>query len=403
MCQKEGWHSSSVAADYRELNRRSVPDRHPIPRVQETLDSLGGNSWFSVLDQGKAYHQGFIAPNSRPCTAFITPWGLYEWVRIPFGLPNAPANFQRYMEHCLGEFRDEIAIPNLDDIIVFSRSFEEHVGHVRQVLRRLRQQGIKLKPSKCKLFRREVCFQGRIVSKDGYRMDPSGITAVTSLAEKQPKTVEEVRQLMGFLSCYRRYIPNFAYLAKPPYELLNKPKIENKSKYTARRAPDKRNRQFPFSKAILWTEAHRESLKELIGHLANPPIMAYPDYEKPFIVHTDVCKDCLGVVLYQLQDGRTRVIAYASRSLTPAEKNGNLHAGKLEFLALTWAVSDQFRDYLYYAPEFTVYTDNNPLTYILTSAKLNATSLRWVRELADFRFQVNYRPGKSNSDADTLL
>ena len=129
--------------------------------------------------------------------------------------------------------------------------------------------------------------------------------------------------------------------------------------------------------------------------------MAYPDYEISFIVHTDACKDGLGAVLYQRQDGRTRFIAYASRSLTPAEKNYNLHVGKLEFLAMKWAVSDQFRDYLYYAPKFTVYTDNL-LTYILTSAKLNATSLHWVGELADFRFQVKYRPGKSNSDADTL-
>ena len=137
------------------------------------------------------------------------------------------------MEHCLGELRDEIAIPYLDDIIVFSQSSEEHVGHVRQVLRRLWQQGIKLKPSKCKLFQREVCFLGRIVSKHGHRVDPSGITAVTSLAEKQPKTVGEVRQLMEFLSYYRRYIPCFSYLAKPLYELLNKRKIENKSKYTA--------------------------------------------------------------------------------------------------------------------------------------------------------------------------
>ena len=130
--------------------------------------------------------------------------------------------------------------------------------------------------------------------------------------------------------------------------------------------------------------------------------MACPDYEKPFIVHTDACKYGLGAVLYQRQDGKIRVIAYASRTLTPVEKNYHLHAGKLEFLALKWAITEQFRDYLYYAPEFTVYTDNNPLTYVLTSAKLNAASLRWVGELADFRFQFKYRPGKSNNDADTL-
>ena len=240
------------------------------------------------------------------------------------------------------------------------------------------------------------------MSKDGYRVDPGGIAAVTSLAEKKPSTVGEVIQLVGFLGYYRRYIPNFAKLAKLLYELLNKPKEGATPKSTNRRTSDKKKGQLPSGTPVRWTEIYQKSLKELIEHLTNPPIMAYPDYEKPFIVHTDACQDSLGAVLYQRQDGQIRVIAYASRALTPAEKNYHLHAGKLEFLALKWAIVEQFRDYLYYAPEFTVYTDNNPLTYVLTSAKLNATSLRWVGELADFRFDVKYRPGKSNIDADTL-
>ena len=217
---------------------------------------------------------------------------------------------------------------------------------MRKVLKRLQQQGIKLT---CKLFRREVCFLGHIVSKDGYRVAPSEITAVTTLAEKKPSTVGEVRQLIGFLSYYRRYIPNFACLAKPLYGLLNMPKPESTPKHTVRRASDKRNGQLSSATPITWTKTHQQSLRELIGYLINPPIMAYPDYEKPFIVHTDACNDGLGAVLYQRQDGKTRV---------------------------QFSPEDQFRDYLYYAPEFTVYTDNNPLTYILTSAKLNATSLR---------------------------
>ena len=130
--------------------------------------------------------------------------------------------------------------------------------------------------------------------------------------------------------------------------------------------------------------------------------MAYPDYAQPYIVHTDASNDGLGAILYQKQDGKMRVIAYASRTLTPAEKNYHAHAGKLEFLALKWAITEQFKDYLYYAPKFTVYTDNNPLTYVLTSAKLNATDLRWIGELADYNFNIRYRPGKANVDADTL-
>ena len=389
-----------LCIDYRELNRRTVPDRHPIPRIQETLDNLAGNSWFSTLDQGKAYHQGFIDEKSRPYTAFITPWGLYEWARIPFGLTNAPANFQRFMENCLGELRDEIAIPYLDDVIVFSQTFEEHLEHLRTTLRRLQEYGVKLKASKCDLFKREVRFLGRIVSREGHRMDPKGIKAVTDLAMKTPSNVGEVRQLTGLLSYYRRYIPDFAKTARPLYDLLNKDVTV--SKPTNRRTKSTAKNCLPSATPVNWTSDHQQALEKLIKHLTSQPIMAYPDYNKPFVVHTDACKYGLGAVLYQEQDGVHRVIAYASRTLTAAEKRYHMHAGKLEFLALKWSVSEQFRDYLYYCPEFTVYTDNNPLTYVMTTARLNAACLRWVGELADFTFKIRYRPGKLNVDADSL-
>lgn len=389
-----------LCVDYRELNKRTISDRHPLPRIQETLDNLGGKSWFSVLDQGKAYHQGFIGEPCQHLTAFITPWGLYEWVRIPFGLKNAPANFQRFMENCLGELRDDICIPYLDDVIVFSNSFSEHIEHLRKVLQRLREHGVKLKPKKCNLFKREVSFLGRIISKDGYRIDPKATCAVQEWKERTPQTIGDVRRLMGLLGVYRRHIPNFSQTAKPIYDLLNAQAASKSSKeWTSK---NKGNNQVSSKSPVEWMPEHKKALESLIESITSPPILAYPNYQSPFVVHTDASQSGLGAVLYQEQDSILRVIAYASRTLTPAERNYHLHSGKLEFLALKWAVTEQFRDYLYYAPQFTVYTDNNPLTYVLSTAKLNATGLRWVGELADYNFIIKYRPGKVNTDADSL-
>uniref|UniRef100_A0A8C5E4S7 Gypsy retrotransposon integrase-like protein 1 n=1 Tax=Gouania willdenowi TaxID=441366 RepID=A0A8C5E4S7_GOUWI len=152
----------------------------------------------------------------------------------------------------------------------------------------------------------------------------------------------------------------------------------------------------------MWSEKHQQVLCQLLDFLSQPPVLGYPDFEQQFILHCDASQDGLGAVLYQRQQGKLVVIAYGSRTLTAPEKNYHLHSGKLEFLAMKWAICERFRDYLYYSPPFVVYTDNNPLTYVLTTAKLNATTHRWVAELADFKFSIKYRPGRLNGDADGL-
>ncbi|KAL1277385.1 hypothetical protein QQF64_024058 [Cirrhinus molitorella] len=388
-----------LCVDYRLLNKKTIPDRHPLPRIQELIDTLGGYSWFSILDQGKAYHQGFIDEGSRHMTAFITPWGLYEWVRIPFGLSNAPAAFQRSMEEMLDTLRDECCIPYLDDVLCYAKSFEEHVESLRRVLRALHCHGVKLKPEKCEMFRREVRYVGRLVSAEGVRVDPRDLEAVRSLTHRTPQTVGDVRRLVGFLSYYRTFIQDFSRVARPLYELLQAKTGVGQDLPIRRKV---KGPQVPSKTPVEWRRDHQQALERLVGMLEEPPVLAYPDFNLPFTVHTDASEEGLGAILYQRQEGKRRVIGYGSRTLTKAERNYRLHSGKLEFLALKWAVCEKFCDYLFYAQNFTVYTDNNPLTYVMSTAKLNAVGHRWVGELSDFQFDIKYRPGKVNIDADTL-
>lgn len=198
-----------------------------------------------------------------------------------------------------------------------------------------------------------------------------------------------------------QYIKDFSKIAGPLYDLLKGTPGEEKICQQSRQSKLK-NRGVPSNQPIVWKAEHQEILEQLINHLVKPPILGFPDFSLPFILHTDASNQGLGAVLYQKQNGKLRVIAYGSWTLTAAERNYHLHSGKLEFLTLKWSVTEKFRDYLYYAPTFTVFSDNNPLTYVLSSAKLNATGCRWVAELADFHFSIKYRPSRENADADSL-
>ena len=226
-------------------------------------------------------------------------------------------------------------------------------------------------------------------------MDPADTVAIEALRQKSPSTVGELRQLLGLLGYYRQYIQNFSSKARPLYELLKTPNDDRDTKQSSSQqrgnsnTTSKRGTGKPSSRQpITWVRKHQSILEDLLSCLTCPPVMGFPNHEEPFILHTDASQDGLGAVLYQEQGGKKRLIRYGSRTLNAAEKNYHLHSGKPEFLALKWAVTEKFRDYLYYAPHFTVYTDNNPLTYVLSSAKLNATGHRWVAELADFRFTI---------------
>ena len=372
-----------LCIDLRKLNNRTIKDGYALPRIDDTLDCLHGAKWFSTLDLKSGYWQVELEEEAKPLTAFtMGPLGFWECERMPFGLTNAPATFQRLMESCLGELNLSWCIIYLDDIIVFSQTPEEHLVRLQAVFDKLKAARLKLKPSKCELFKKQINYLGHVVGQEGVTTDPDKIKAVTEWP--RPTTVTEVRSFLGFVSYYRRFIPNFSKVAKPLNTLLQN--LEGTS-----------NQKKKFK--VNWGPEQQEAFETLQRLCTEAPILAYADFKTPFILHTDASSDGLGAVLYQYQDNQRRVIAYASRSLSPSERNYPAH--KLEFLALKWAITDKFHEYLYGA-EFQVFTDNNPLTYVLTTAKLDATGHRWVAALSNYTFSISYKPGRNNTDADAL-
>ena len=241
-----------------------------------------------------------------------------------------------------------------------------------------------MKPSKCHFFREEIEYLGHAVSGKGISTNPKKVEAVAKWPT--PKTVYDVRSFLGFVGYYRRFIKDFSRIAKPIREVITG--LENQSKRSAKKT------------FVEWTEAANSAFEHLKKLCISTPILAYPDYKLPFVLHTDSSSEGLGAVLYQKQNGKLRVIAYASRSVSKAESHYPAH--KLEFLALKWALCEKFHEYLYGSNLFEVYTDNNPLTYVLSSAKLDACGQRWVAKLANYNFTIKYKSGLSNVEADAL-
>lgn len=373
--------SLRLCLDFRKLNAKTIRDAYNIPRIDDILDRLAGSKWFSCLDLQSGYWQVQVEEQDRAKTAFfIQGLGHFECNRMPFGLTNAPATFQRLTESKLVDL--PFCQVFLDDIIVFSETFEDQLVRLEKILQRIVTCGLKLKPSKCHLFRRRVKYLGHVISEAGVETDAEKIQSIVDWPV--PVTVQDLRRALGFFGYYRRYVKGYSIIAKPLHELLRG--HENTT----------RTNKKTF---ITLDAAALEAFSTLKSKLSEPPILGYADYSLPFELHTDASQVGLGAVLYQRQNGKLRVIAYASRGLKPSESRYSAH--KLEFLALKWAVCEKFNDYLY-GQGFTVFTDNNPLSYVLTTAKLDATGYRWLANLSTFSFDIKYRSGKQNADADAL-
>ncbi|KAL7831377.1 hypothetical protein SRHO_G00308800 [Serrasalmus rhombeus] len=383
--KKDG--SLRMCVDYRLLNAKTRKDAFPLPRIEESLDALSGACWFSTMDLASGYNQVPVAEEDRAKTAFCTPFGLFEWNRMPFGLCNAPGTFQRLMERLFGDQQCQSLLLYLDDIVIFSSTVAQHLERLDLVLGRLQREGLKAKLEKCSFFKQEVSYLGHVISSQGVATDPSKIEAVAGW--RRPGTVSELRSFLGFTSYYRRFVEGFAKLAAPLHKLV------------AELAGTKSRKGLERSFSSSWSEHCQYSFDELKRRLTTAPVLAYADFNLPFILEVDASHSGLGAVLSQEQGGKIRPVAYASRGLRPTERNmTNYSSMKLEFLALKWAMTEKFREYLL-GHHCTVYTDNNPLSH-LSSAKLGALEQRWAAQLASFDFEIKYRSGRHNRNADAL-
>ena len=358
--------------DFRRLNDKTVKDRYPMPYIEEQLEKLRDKKYFSTLDLTSGYWQFGIDEKSRKYTAFSTHIGLFEWNRMPMGLCNSGATFQRAMDKMLIDEPHTRAY--VDDIMIACNSFNEHIECLEKTFMRLREYGLKVKPKKCMFGDSETMFLGFIVSGDGMKVCESRSDCIRRYP--RPQNTKQVRQFLGLASYYRKFIRNFSSLAAPLNELLTKGTKFN------------------------WKESCESAFKSLVNHLINPPVLIFPDLKRKFRLITDASQEGLGAVLAQVDDdGEERAIAFASRSLTTAERN--YHTTEQELLAVVWALG-KFRPYLYGVDSFDLFTDHKALCYLNSLSDKSQRVTRWKLLMQEYNYVFHHRAGVDNANADAL-
>ncbi|KAI4897040.1 hypothetical protein NFI96_014401, partial [Prochilodus magdalenae] len=359
--------------DFSKLNAVSAFDPYPMPRADELIERLGKAKVLSTLDLCKGYWQVPLSQSSRKLTAFRTPSGLYHFLTMPFGLHGSAATFQRLMDKVL-RGTEGFAAAYIDDVVIYSSSWEEHLRHLSIVMRKITEAGLTANPSKCHLALGEVSYLGYILGGGQIRPQVDKVEAVK--ATPQPSTKRRVRSFLGLVGWYRRFIPNFATKATALTDLTKNDQPQR----------------------VKWTENCEHSFNELKNALCEEPVLASPDFSKPFIVQTDASGSGLGAVLLQGEGEDRKPILYISRKLFPREvKYSTIEK---EALAIKWAL-DSLKYYLL-GNDFVLETDHRALQWIRRMKDSNARITRWYLSLQPYRFDIVYRKGSQNVIADYL-
>lgn len=368
--KKDG--SVRFCTDYRRLNQVTKKDAFPIPRTEDCFDALTGAVMFSTMDITSAYHQIPVHEADIPKTAFTTKYGLFEYVTMPFGLCNATATFQRVIELALSGLQWTECLVYLDDVIVFSKNFSQHLKRLRAVLTRIQQAGLKLKPSKCKFMKQQVGFLGHVLSEQGILPNPENIRKI--IEWEPPKDVRQVRSFLGLGNYYRRFVKDYSKIVKPLTDLTKKGKV------------------------FQWSKDCHEAFLQIKEVLTGADLMAFPMTEGEFILDTDACDVSIGCVLSQVQDGTEKVIAYSSRTLNRAERN--YCVTDRELLAVKYFM--EYHKHYLLGRKFVVRSDHQALKWLFSLKEPKNRTARWLETMSAFDFIIEYRPGPKHGNADAM-
>ena len=368
--KKDG--SWRLVIDFRKLNSHTVPDRMPMPILDEVLANLGGAKVFSSIDLVSGYYQVPLDDSSKHLTAFSTHREHLQFEVMPFGLSNAPLTFVRLMQSVLGNMKNVYCY--LDDIILFSKSIEDHFALLEQVLVKLKEAGLKISLRKCRFFMHELDFLGHKVSPSGIKMQENKIRAI--LDYPVPNNVKAVRKFLGIIGYYRAFVRNYATIAHPLTSLL------------------KANVEFH------WGVKQEKAFQDLKDRLIRRPILSYPNFEKDFFVACDASDVGLGAVLLQREQNKLMPLSFASRVLTPAERNYSVT--ERELLAVVWAMR-KFRHTILGFPVHVI-TDHLPVVDLFKKQTFvqNSKFNRWFLSVLEYNPQFKYLPGRYNTIADSL-
>ena len=364
-----------ICHDYRGLNAVTVKNRYPLPLIRETPDALCNAKFYTKLDVIAAFNRIRVAEGHEWLTAFITRFGLFEMLVTPFGLCNAPATFQNYINHVLHDALDDYCTAYLDDVLVFSRTREEHAKHVREVITRLGNAGLQIDINKSEFYTKKTKYLGLIISTDGMSMDPEKVQVIQ--AWKDPTSVKELQQFLGFANFYRRFIQGYSAVVSPMTQLLRK--------------------EVPWS----WGPDQTAAFGALKTAFTTAPVLAYYDYNKRTVVETDASNWASGGVLSQADaDGKLRPVAFFSAKHSAPECNYEIY--DKELLAIVKALEEWRPELQGTTDAFEIITDHKNLQTFMTTKQLNQRQVRWAEFLSQFNFVITYRPGSKAILPDAL-